>query len=377
MIKEVFLERLSLQNYRNFTDIALEFQKGVNIIIGLNGSGKTNILESISLLSPGRGLRSAKFDEIEQMESSQGWSSCFKLQSKLGKAEIISSYEKTSKRAGNNSTDRSANYSRKMLYNGSKISSTELTNLLHIVWLTPQMEGIFLDSSSVRRRFFDRMVFNFYPNHAKNIAKYEHYMRQRNKILSDGLYRSNDKQIWLSKLEQQMSESAYKIATARENTINDIQDMINEIKTDFPKAELELTELFESEEQWDGFEANYAQILQSNRQKDAYSGRTNFGTHKSDLLVKHQEKQQLAKNCSTGEQKSLLISITLASIEAILRYTKTSPILLLDELFVHLDEVKKNYLASYIWQTNLQTFITSTDIIGLEEFVSKAHIIKL
>jgi len=360
-MKQVYLQQLSVENYRNFSEFFIKLENGVNIIVGPNGSGKTNILESISFLSPGKGLKSAHFEEVSK-DKKEKWITNFKLNSKLGIAEIISSYTRN---------DRS----RKVLYNGSKISGSELSNLLNVIWLTPQMEGLFLDSSSARRKFLDRIVYSFDSTHAKNIIKYDHYMRQRSKSIAGGDLKSQD--TWLRTLEKQMAEAAFKIATAREKVISLMQGVIDSLQTEFPKAELAVTPLFESKEQWNDFESSYTQLLEESRRKDYYSGRTNFGVHKTDLNVFHKEKMLAAKLCSTGEQKALLISIVLASIESVIQNTQTTPILLLDELFVHLDDTRKNYLASYIMQGKLQTFITTTDTIGIEDLASKAHIIKL
>ena len=250
-MKPVYLEQLSIENYRNFSEWSIEFDKGINIIVGPNGSGKTNILESISYLSPGKGLKSAHFDEVRKHEE-QKWSTNFKLKSKLGVAEIISSYTQN---------DRS----RKMLYNGSKISGSELSNLLNVIWLTPQMEGLFLGSSSARRKFLDRIVYSFNSNHAKNIAKYDHYMRERNKSLANGDLNSQDS--WLGTLEEKMAQEALKIANSREEAISLMQDAIDSLKTEFPKADLSITSLFESEEQWDSFEISYMQVLKEDRPK--------------------------------------------------------------------------------------------------------------
>lgn len=360
-MKQVYLEKLFVENYRNFSKFSAEFAKGINIIVGPNGSGKTNILESISYLSPGKGLKSAHFDEARKCDE-QRWATNFKLMSKLGTAEISSSYVQN---------DRS----RKLIYNGSKISGGELSNLLNVMWLTPQMEGLFLGGASTRRKFLDRIVYGFDSKHAKNIAKYDHYMRERNKSLINGGWNSQDS--WLDTLEKQMVSEAVKIAAARKKAITLMQDDIDSLKTEFPKAKLSITPLFESKEQLDSFEISYMQALKKYRQKDFYSGRTNFGVHRADLNVFHQEKAQQAKLCSTGEQKALLISIVLASIESISRTTKTTPILLLDELFVHLDDLRKKSLSLYVMQSKLQTFITTTDIIGIEDLASKAHIIML
>ena len=360
-MKSVYLNHATLKNYRNFSELSIEFKQGINIIIGSNGSGKSNILESISFLSPGKGIKSANFDEVSRYGLSK-WASQFDLQSKLGVAELALVY---------NSTENT----RQIQYNGSKISVSELSNLLTLIWLTPQMEGIFLDSSSARRKFFDRIVYNFYIDHAKNIAKYQYYMRERNKCLANNDL--NSAASLLSILEQHMAKEAFKISLARSKTIKLMQESIDNLNTEFPKAKLSISSLFESEDEFENFEANYLDHLAKARKKDIYSGRTSFGVHKIDLNVFHQDKQRHAKLCSTGEQKALLVSIVLASIESVIKNTQTTPILLLDELFVHLDDIRKKHLALYIMQNKLQTFITSTDIIGIEDLISKAHIIKL
>lgn len=360
-MKKVYLENLILQNYRNFQELSLSIGKNINIIVGPNGSGKTNILESISLLAPGKGLKGTHFDDI--CKSGEGdWYSAFRMQSKLGSAEIETSFAKDSR-------------SRKMDYNGSKIQSTELTTLLNVIWLTPQMEGLFLGGALARRKFLDRIVYNFDAKHAKRITKYDHLVRERNKTLSQIDWQSHAP--WLSTIEKQIAEEAHPIDKARRDAAAIMQKTIDELDTEFPKADLEITLLSEEQDQWDDFLESYCKIMEENRRKDAYSGRTNFGVHKSDLLVFHQLKQSLAKTCSTGEQKALLISISLASIESTLQNTETTPILLLDELFVHLDDRRTKYLADYINKSDLQTFITTTDIVGIEELASKAQIIEL
>ncbi|GAB4168447.1 MAG: DNA replication/repair protein RecF [Rickettsiaceae bacterium] len=360
-MRNVYLEHLSLNNYRNFSELSLAFLSGVNIIVGPNGSGKTNILEAISLLSPGKGLKSANFDEICRYGFGS-WKTECRLQSKLGVAEIETTF---------NSQERN----RKINYNGSKVSSGELLNLLNLIWVTPQMEGIFAGPASVRRRFLDRIVYNFYPAHAKRLAKYEHFMKERNKALSQRGWESQGS--WLSTVEEKMTEEAIIIEKARSETVYYMQQAINNLATDFPKAKLVLSELSDQQGQWSSFAEAYAEMLLKGRTKDSYAGRTTFGVHRSDLNVFHSEKQRLAKFCSTGEQKAMLVSIILSSVESILKNTGCSPVLLLDELFVHLDEVRKKQLANYITSTNLQTLVTTTDIVGMEYLAAKSKVIEL
>jgi len=360
-MKKVQLEQINVRNYRNFSELQLDFTEGINIIVGPNGSGKTSILEAISLLSPGKGLKSAHFDDICKSGASI-WQTEFRLQSKLGKAEITTSFS-------------AKNRARKINYNGSKITSSELSNLLNVVWLTPQMEDLFIGGTSNRRKFLDRIVYNFDSRHAKAIVKYEHFMRERNKILSQRDFMSQS--AWLATLEEKMTIEAKSIEYARQNAMSLMQEAIDSLDTPFPKAYLEISSLFKEQGKEVEFIENYMSMLSINRQKDAYSGRTNFGVHKSDLIVLHKSQKRQARLCSTGEQKALLISVILASIEFILRNTQTTPIILLDELFVHLDDSRKKHLAEYITSSKLQTFITATDIMGIEQLAKKAHIIDL
>ena len=357
-MKQVHIKQIDFQNYRNFSELCISCSEGINIICGANGSGKTNILESMSLLSPGKGLKSAHFDDICK-SGEQGWQSKFNLQSKLGIAEISMSHSLQER-------------SRKLSYNGSKMSSSELPNLLNVIWLTPQMEDLFLGGASARRKFLDRIVYNFDNNHAKVIVKYEHFLRERNKVLSQGY--SAAESSWLDTLEEKMTEAAELIEKARKLAVDLMQKSIDSLDTPFPKAHLKLSYLHDEQNSWGDFSENYRAELKAKRQKDAYSGRANFGVHRSDLLVSYEDKKREARMCSTGEQKALLISLTLSSIELIRHNTGWAPIILLDELFVHLDDNRKKYLADYIINSKLQTFITTTDIVGLEELANSANI---
>jgi DNA replication and repair protein RecF len=357
-MKQVHIKQINFQNYRNFSEFSIDCTEGINIICGPNGSGKTNILESISLLSPGKGLKSAHFDDVCK-SSERAWQSKFNLQSKIGIAEISMSHSLQER-------------SRKLSYNGSKMSSSELPNLLNVVWLTPQMEDLFLGGASSRRKFLDRIVFNFDNNYAKTIVKYEHFLRERNKILSQGY--SSAESSWLDTLEEKMTAEAEVIEKARKLAVDLMQKSIDSLDTPFPKAHLKLSVLSDGQENWGDFSEKYRAELKAKRQKDAYSGRANFGVHRSDLLVSYEDKKREARMCSTGEQKALLISLTLASIELIRHNTDSAPIILLDELFVHLDENRKKHLADYIIGSKLQTFITTTDIVGLDELAKLANI---
>jgi DNA replication and repair protein RecF len=361
-IMKIYIEELNLYNYRNFKELKLVINNNIAIILGDNGSGKTNILESISLLSPGNGIRGAKHEEIAKNRAGD-WSSSISMQSKLGSAQIKYSFLENTK-------------TRNIDYNGSKITNSELLKLVNIIWLTPQMDGVFLSSASDKRRFLDRIVYNFYGEHATNLNKYAHLTSERLKILTNRNPTPEDDS-WLHILEQKITDFAIKIINMRKESVRFLHEAIEHLDTAFPKAHLAISNLFEDELDDDQFAKAYKTILNKNRQKDAITKRTNFGINKQELIVEHSEKKQLAKFCSTGEQKALLISILLGQIEANIRVAKTTPILLLDELFVHLDDKRKDSLAQYLINSKLQTFITATDIAGLEKIAHIAQIIEI
>ncbi len=357
---KTYIEAIALKNYRNFSELKIDFNNNIIVILGDNGSGKTNILESISLLSPGNGLRGAKYEEITKNQQ-DGWFSNILFQSKLGSASVKYNFVSGTK-------------IRNIEYNGSKITNSELLKLSNIIWLTPQMDGIFLSAAEQRRRFLDRIVYNFYPEHASNINKYTKLTSQRLKVLmSGGGYDDS----WLNILEQKISDFAMKISNMRKKSVAFLDDSIASLKGPFPQAKLSIKSLFEEEGDESNFLENYSICLKKNRSKDMITKRTNFGINKQELIVKHSDTNQMAKFCSTGQQKALLISILLGQIEANISIAKNTPILLLDELFLHLDDKRKDSLAQYIINSKLQTFITATDLSGIDMISEIAQLVKI
>ncbi len=360
-MNNIYLQKLKLLNYRNFQDFEISADNNSVILIGENGSGKTNILESISLFSPGKGLRSARLGDILQ-RGKDHCSAYVLLQSKLGLAEITTNL--------NNQSNR-----RSTEFNGTKIANNELSKFSSIIWLTPQMDGIFSYSTSDRRKFFDRIVYNFIPSHAGLVAKYEYYIYERNQILSHDQMDLN----WLTVIEEKIAELSIKIAINRVKILQNIQRAIDQFDNAFPKATLSINGVIENaisqNHQIDiGFIKNG---LLLSRTRDKISNRTNFGIHKSDFVVIHQEKNALAKLCSTGEQKAMLITIILAQINYSIKENIAKPILLLDEIFVHLDAKRKKYLVDFFLESPLQLWITATDLNGIECLTKKAQLIKL
>lgn len=358
-MQKIQITNLTLTNYRNFTHVSLKLDSDLTLITGQNGSGKTNILESISLLSPGKGIRSSNFEEICR-NNEFDWTSSINLNSKLGSALVESSFDLQNKK-------------RQIKYNGSKCSANELVKLASVVWITPQMEGIFLSSASDRRKFLDRMVFNFFPLHASNLNKFDHYLKERMRhlLLNKGNYDNS----WLLVLENKIALIAQEVHKARIHTLEYMQLAIDSLQSEFPKAKMLLSK-FDEEISEANFIEQYQKRLFDNRNIDAKTARNHYGIQKTDLLVVHTEKNKLANICSTGEQKAMLISIFLAQVSAIIEKTNATPLLLLDELFVHLDELRKNYLAEYVINSPAQCFITSTDEIGIETIAARAQVIK-
>ncbi|MDR0297025.1 MAG: DNA replication/repair protein RecF [Rickettsia sp.] len=360
-MNNIYLQKLKLLNYRNFQDLEINTGNNPIILIGENGSGKTNILESISLFSPGKGLRSAKLDDICQ----RGVDHCSAytlLHSKLGPIEISTNLKRQSNR-------------RFTEFNGVKIQNNELSKFSAMIWLTPQMDGIFSSGISDRRKFFDRIVYNFNPSHAGIVTKYEYYMYERSKILLQDQVDTN----WLRIIEEKMAELSVEIAINRLKILEHIQKTIDDLDNEFPKAILSINGVIE-----DKISKNYdididfiKKGLVDHRIRDKMSNRTNFGVHKSDFVVIHKEKNALVKHCSTGEQKAMLIAIILAQVNYAIKENIAMPILLLDEVFVHLDSKRRQYLINLFLELGLQLWVTATDLNGIESLTKKAELVKL
>ncbi len=350
------VQKLKLSSFRNYLSIELKPLSQYNniIITGRNGSGKTNILEAISLLSPGKGIRGCKLSEISN-DTTQG--SCWHID-----AEIASFYghERIETWLDPQALEDGRSKRQVKVNDQSIKTQAELTKLLTISWITPQMDQLFISGASTRRKFLDRIVQNFEPSHAKHLMAYEHAMRERARLLKDKNYDIN----WLSVLENNMAEVAIPIAASRVQTAEYVEEIMGEIDHPFPKARMVVDGEIESKMHKVPavqLEDEFRGSLQKNRGLDAAIGRTNVGVHKSDLLVYYKGKNLQADKCSTGEQKSLLLSIFLAEVFAQIKWRAQTPILLLDEVLAHLDENRRDILCQVIKDTKAQTWITGTE----------------
>ncbi len=349
------VKTLKLSSFRNYLALDLKPQSQHNIIVitGKNGSGKTNILEAISLLSPGKGIRGCKLSDISNDSKNSCWHIEADIDGFYGHEQIETWLDPQALEDGRSK--------RHVKINDQNIKTqAELTKLLTISWITPQMDQLFISGASTRRKFLDRIVQNFEPSHAKHIMAYEHAMRERARLLKDKNYDIN----WISVLENNMAEVAIPISASRVQTVEYIEEIMGEIDHPFPKARMIVDGDIESKMHKVPavqLEDEFRRSLQKNRGLDSATGRTNVGIHKSDLLVYYKDKNLQADKCSTGEQKSLLLSIFLAEVFAQIKWRGQTPILLLDEVLAHLDENRRDILCQIIKDTKAQTWITGTE----------------
>lgn len=348
-----FVRHLQLHNFRCYDSAKLEdIQSGLIVLTGPNGAGKTNILEAVSLLTPGRGLRAATNEDVQKKDGSQGWAIAATVET--GGAEV---------QIGTGLEEGGSKRSVKINGVGAK-TQMALSDYLSCIWLTPQMDRLFLDSSGGRRRFFDKLIFAFDPGHAGRVTRYENAMAQRSKLLREG----KGDPSWLKSLESQMAETGVAIAAARQDFVLRLQkacDMAHEREeTWFPKAALHLSGTIEellSKTPAVEVEEMFAYQLQQSRARDAETGGAATGPHKGDLVVRYAAKDMPADQCSTGEQKALLIGIILAHARLMQRERGAPPILLLDEVAAHLDENRRAALFELLIDLGGQVWMTGTD----------------
>ncbi len=349
-----YLTSLKLTDFRNYRKLALDLDNRHIVLTGENGAGKTNLMEAISLLSPGRGLRRAAYGDICRKDSAQGFTVFAALHGINGPVEIGTSAGGDAEAAGG--------AGRRLKINGTPArSNDELLDHLRIVWLTPAMDGLFTGPASERRRFLDRQVLSIDPGHGRRVLDYERAMRSRNRLLAEGRMDP----VWLDGIETQMAELGIAIALARRELVAMLAKLIDEGQSDnpFPQAELALQD-FTAEISGDTAiekEENYSGYLSDMRGRDAAAGRTLTGPHRSDLLLRHRAKDMDAARCSTGEQKALLVGLVLAHARLTGDINGHTPIMLLDEIAAHLDAVRRAALFDLVDNLGGQAFMTGTD----------------
>jgi DNA replication and repair protein RecF len=330
------LTRITLSDFRNHADLRLDPQPGFVVLTGENGAGKTNILEAVSLLTPGRGLRSVSPSEMAR----QGGSGAFGVAAQLGGDIELGTGTKAA------APDR-----RLVRINGAQAAATALSEWLSIIWVTPAMDRLFVDTAGERRRFLDRLVLALDPAHARHASRYEAAMRQRNRLLTA---ETEADPAWLSAVEAQMATHAEPLSQARAVLIEELGSRLAlQPEGPFARAGIAL-------EGW-AWTDRFAEELRLSRARDAAAGRTLAGPHRIDLAVTHIAKAQAASRCSTGEQKALLMGIILAHADLVADKVSRRPILLLDEVAAHLDPVRREALFDRLAQGGGQVWMTGTE----------------
>ncbi len=356
---------LSLGHFRNYTHARLEVGIGPVVLTGRNGAGKTNILEAVSLLTPGRGLRRAKLPELDSYNIDQAWTVAATVHGLQGEVKL----------GTGRSPDSSEQPDKRLIRVDGKPakSQAELARHISAIWLTPQMEQLFNQGTSEGRKFLDRLVYSFDPDHASRINEYEYAMRERNRLLADGRADA----IWLDALEQTMAETGAAVAQARLSAVESLNHAISLSKNSFPKAHISVAGTVEEMLQHGmaavAVEDAFKNALNQSRRQDAAAGRTLSGTHRSEMRVFHMEKEMPAEACSTGEQKTMLLSMALAQVRSGMLWKGVIPILLLDEVAAHLDTIRRLELFEEICQIGAQVWMTGTDPKFFEELMGKAR----
>ncbi|MCA0034193.1 DNA replication/repair protein RecF [Mesorhizobium sp. B263B2A] len=349
---QTHISKLTLTNFRNYAALAIDLAPGAVVFSGDNGAGKTNLLEAISFLTPGRGLRRAPYADVARAGGDGGFALHARLDGPDGQVEI-----------GTGVSGGDSEGGRRVRINGVTARSAEdMLEWLRVVWLTPAMDTLFTGPAADRRRFLDRLVLAIDPGHGQRALDYEKAMRGRNRLLTEN---SRDDR-WFEAIEIQMAETGVAIAAARAELVRLLAAMIDRLPDSgpFPQADIGLAGDLEAEISGTpavDVEERFRRALADGRDRDRAAGRTLEGPHRSDLLVRHRTKAMPAEICSTGEQKALLVGIVLSHARLTGEMSGMTPILLLDEIAAHLDGGRRAALFSILEELNCQAFMTGTD----------------
>ena len=365
-----FIRRLTLSNFRSYHAAQVRLDRpGPIVLTGANGAGKTNLIEAISLLAPGRGLRRATMEELAFSEGDGAWAISAEIEGMLGLATLGTGIDPP---AGEESTP-----TRKCRIDRESVgSATAFADHLRVVWLTPAMDPLFNGPASERRRFLDRLVLAVDAQHSSRVAALERSLRSRNRLLEDP---SGDSH-WLDAVEHETAEVAVAVAAGRAETAKRLSAALEASRDnarEFPQAQIALQGWMEQllpDHSAIEVEDRYRALLKDSRIRDAAAGRTLEGPHLSDLVVTHASKNIPAADASTGEQKALLIRLVLAHAGLINQMTGFAPLLLLDEVIAHLDPSRRAALYDALSLLGAQVWMTGADPAAFGDVVGRAQV---
>ncbi len=346
------MRRLALSEFRCYQRLVLEVAPPPVVLAGPNGAGKTNVLEALSFLSPGRGLRQARLAEVGRRDGDGPWAVAAGVATPAGRVEIGTGLVPASEDGDERRVVK--------LDGACARGSAALGAVVKVVWLTPQMDRLFVEGPARRRRFLDRLVYGFDADHARRVSAFERAMRERARLLREG----RGDGAWLAALEGTMAEHGVAVAAARRDAVARLRQGLASGLGPFPAAEVSVVGILEGWlDEMPALEAEerYAERLGRSRLRDGEAGGAEDGPHRSDLEVRHVANDMPAAQCSTGEQKALLIAIVLANARLQAAQRGCPPLLLLDEVVAHLDGARREALFDAICTLGAQAWLTGTE----------------
>ena len=342
--------RLTLTEFRCYATARIEAQPGAVVLTGPNGAGKTNLLEAISLLSPGRGLRSVRSADFQRIGSAPDatWGVAAGIAGPAGETLV--------------GTGREAGSERRVIQIDGRAgrSQAALPEVLSVVWLTPHMDRLFIEGAKARRRFLDRLIFGLDPSHAGRVTRHDLALRQRARLLAE----RPGEAAWLDAVEAELAATGVALAAARLDMVSRLAQALDAATGPFPRPVIAAAGPVEARlmdapalavEDW------LKECLSRNRIADAAQGETQIGAHRGDLSVIYREKNVPAALTSTGEQKAMLVAIIMAAARLAMADRGRTPILLLDEVAAHLDDDRRHALYAEIGALGAQAWMTGTD----------------
>ncbi len=367
------VRQLRLTDFRNYRQLRLDCGPEPIVLVGANGAGKTNLLEALSFLAPGRGLRRARLDEVARRSrtgepGAASWAVAATLDTPEGRLAIGTGLEAA----------RSEGSLRRAVRIDGRPAQSQTALGLHVaaVWLTPQLDRLFLDGPGERRRFLDRLVTALHPEHAGDVAAYENALRQRARLLGEG----NRDPHWFAALEDTMARHGVALAAARADTVHRLDVAARLGIGPFPRAALAMAG------EVDGWVATMAALdaedrlrseLAASRLRDGEAGTTSCGPHRSDLAVRHLDLDLPAAEGSTGQQKAVLVSIALAHARLVALSRGRAPLLLLDEIAAHLDAERRAALFDEVVALSVQCWMTGTDAELFAPLAGRAQVLRV